>query len=141
MPPALLAVLAALASLFQSRSALHAEVLSLRHQLLVLNRQRADKRVPLRTSDRILWSWLSRIWTGWRHSLVIVQPETVIRWHRQGFRLYWRNRPSRSTSPESRSLPRKDGERSCNSVLFYPKAPVSGFSKLLIFCFADMSLT
>ncbi len=95
MPPALLAVLATLPSLFRSRASLQAEVLSLRHQLLVLDRQRAGMRVPLRTSDRVLWSWLSCIWPGWRQALVIVQPETVIRWHRQGFRLYWR-RKSRS---------------------------------------------
>ena len=38
----------------------------------------------------LLWVWLSRLWTGWRQALVLVQPETVIRWHRQGFRLYWR---------------------------------------------------
>ncbi len=95
MPPALLAVLATLLSLFRSRASLQAEVLSLRHQLLVLDRQRAGMRVPLRTSDRVLWSWLSCIWPGWRQALVIVQPETVIRWHRQGFRLY-RRRKSRS---------------------------------------------
>ena len=40
--------------------------------------------------DRILWVWLSRVWTGWRASLVIVQPATVLAWHRQGFQLYWR---------------------------------------------------
>jgi hypothetical protein len=42
------------------------------------------------SSDRILWAWLSRIWTDWRSSLVLVKPDTVVSWHRQGFRLYWR---------------------------------------------------
>jgi putative transposase len=49
-----------------------------------------------RGGDRILWIWLSRVWTGWRSSLVIVQPATVLAWHRQGFQLYWRWR-SRAT--------------------------------------------
>ncbi len=55
-----------------------AENLALRQQL------------ALRKRDRIFWVWLSRLWTGWRSLLVIVQPDTVIRWHHQGFRLYWR---------------------------------------------------
>jgi len=41
-------------------------------------------------SDRLLWAWLSRYWSGWRSALAIVKPETVIAWHRQGFRLYWK---------------------------------------------------
>jgi putative transposase len=71
-----------------SRSAIAAENLALWHQLGVL--QRSVKRPRLRQRDRILWVWLSRFWADWRDSLVIVKPETVIRWHRQGFRLYWR---------------------------------------------------
>jgi transposase InsO family protein len=43
----------------------------------------------LATPDRWLWAWLSRSWTAWRTALVIVKPETVIAWHRQGFRLFW----------------------------------------------------
>ena len=39
--------------------------------------------------DRWLWAWLSRFWSGWRTALVIVKPETVVAWHRQGFRLFW----------------------------------------------------
>ena len=101
MIPALLAVLALFRSLFRSRAALQAEVFALRHQLLVLERQRAGTRVPLRTSDRLLWVWLSGIWPGWRRALVLVQPETVLRWQRQGFRLYWRwkSRPKRPGRP------------------------------------------
>ena len=96
--PALLALLAAIRSLLWSRARLQAEVLALRHQLLVLKRQCAGRRVHFRTSDRVLWSWLSRLWLGWRQGLLLVRPETVIRWHRQGFRLYWRWK-SRSRCP------------------------------------------
>jgi putative transposase len=63
--------------------------------------------------DRILWVWLSRLWTDWRASLVIVQPATVLAWHRRGFQLYWRWR-SRASSvgrprldPELRQLIRR----------------------------------
>jgi len=89
MPPALAALLGALRTFLWPRAALQAEVLALRHQILVLKRQCAGRRVPFRTSDRVFWSLLSRIWPGWRHALILVRPETVIRWHRQGFRLYW----------------------------------------------------
>jgi hypothetical protein len=65
------------------------EILALRHQLAVLQR-RTNKRASLRTADRLLWVMLSRLWGQWRSTLVIVKPETVIAWHRKGFRLYWR---------------------------------------------------
>ena len=70
------------------RTFLAAENMALRQQLGVL--RRSINRPRLRKRDRVLWSWLSRLWTGWRSALLIVQPETVIKWHRQGFRLYWR---------------------------------------------------
>ena len=69
---------------------LQAEILALRHQLLVLQRSSRGRRLRLTTADRLLLVWLSRLWNGWRSTLVIVKPETVIGWHRQGFRLYWR---------------------------------------------------
>ncbi len=102
MIPALLAVLASFRSLFRSRAALQAELFALRHQLRVLERQRVGKPVRLRNSDRLLWVWLSRVLPGWRRALVLVQPETVLRWHRQGFRRYWRrkSRPKRPGRPE-----------------------------------------
>ena len=46
-------------------------------------------RVRLTASDRVLWVWLSRLWREWRSALLIVKPETVIAWHRRGFRVYW----------------------------------------------------
>ena len=74
--------------LIRSRIALHLEVLALRHQLQVLQRSQPH-RLALGKVDRCLWVWLSRVWVNWRTALVIVQPETVIAWHRRGFRLFW----------------------------------------------------
>ena len=73
---------------FGNRIGLAAENLALRHQLAVL--QRSVPRPKLRRSDRIFWVWLSQLWRGWESALLIVRPETVIGWHRQGFKLYWR---------------------------------------------------
>ena len=84
----LISLLATLTGLVRSRASLHVEVLALRHQLLVLQRSR-PRRLRLVKADRWLWVWLSRSWTDWRAALVIVKPETVIAWHRQGFRLLW----------------------------------------------------
>ena len=85
---ALQLVTALLRQLLQSRAGLVAENLALRHQIVIL--QRSVKRPRLHRRDRIFWVWLSRLWPGWRSSLIVVQPETVLRWHREGFRLYWR---------------------------------------------------
>src|SRR5437868_6167891 len=79
-----------------SRAALHLEVLALRHQLLVLERSR-PRRARLARADRWLWGWLSRVWSGWRTALVIVEPETVVAWHRQGFRVFWTWKSRRRT--------------------------------------------
>jgi putative transposase len=75
-----------LRALFLEPAAVALENLALRHQLGVL--ERSVRRPRLARWDRILWVWLSRIWPSWRSSLVIVQPATVLAWHRQGFRLY-----------------------------------------------------
>jgi putative transposase len=75
-------------SWLRSRATLQLEVLALGHQLQVLNRSR-PRRLRLTTADRWLWAWLSRSWTAWRTALVIVKPETVVAWHRQGFRVFW----------------------------------------------------
>ena len=72
---------------FRTRAALQIEVLALGHQLNVL--RRSVKRPKLTAAARFLWARLSRYWTGWRSALVIVKPETVIAWHRKGFRLFW----------------------------------------------------
>lgn len=83
-------MLRSLVSVFSSRQHLVLENLALRHQLQVL--QRSWKRPCLSSLDRGLWVILSRIWSDWRDSLVVVTPETVVRWHRKGFRLYWKRK-------------------------------------------------
>src|SRR6267378_1341869 len=88
MKSVLLSLLLTLRTWVRSRAALQLEVLALWHQLQVLRRTR-PRRVQLAKADRWLWVLLSRIWAGWRTALVIVKPETVIAWHRQGFRLWW----------------------------------------------------
>jgi hypothetical protein len=75
--------------LFRSRAALEAEILTLRHQLNVL-RRKAPKRVAFNTFDRFVFSGLYRLAPDVLNALLIVKPETVIRWHRAGFRLFWR---------------------------------------------------
>jgi hypothetical protein len=77
----------ALSAIFKSRAALHLENLALRHQLGVLHR--SVKRPKPTPPDRLLWAWLCGVWNDWRSALVIVKPETVIAWHRKGFRLFW----------------------------------------------------
>src|SRR5262249_44385305 len=88
MTSVLLSVLALLGGVVRSRAALHLEVLALRHQLQVLQRS-PPRRLRLATADRWLRAWLSVTSSGWRTALVIVKPETVIAWHRQGLRLFW----------------------------------------------------
>ena len=75
-------------ALVKSRSSVAAENLALRQQLTVY--QRKNKRPKLRKGDRLFWVCLSRLWSDWRSALVLVQPATVAKWHREGFRLYWR---------------------------------------------------
>src|SRR5258708_22270708 len=62
----------------------------LRHQLSVLRRQRQPLRPKLTVADRLLFVWLYRFFPSALNAVTIIQPETVIRWHRTGFRLYWR---------------------------------------------------
>ena len=81
-------LLATLSSIFRSRAALELENLALRHQIGVLQRS-AAKRPKLTSGDRLLWICLSRLWRDWRSALAIVKPETVLAWHRAGFRLFW----------------------------------------------------
>jgi putative transposase len=112
MLTALMTLLATLSSIFRSRAALELENLALRHQIGVL-RKAAAKRLKLTSADRLLWICLSRLWRGWRAALTIVKPDTVIAWHRAGFRLFWTwkvrcGQPGRPIiSPEIRALIRK----------------------------------
>ena len=70
------------------RAAAAVENLALRQQVAVF--KQSVKRPKLRPRDRVFWVVLSRLWPNWRSALAIVQPETVIKWHRKGFRLYWK---------------------------------------------------
>ncbi len=82
---------------FRSRAVVELENLALRHQLHVLRRQRPG-RLRLFAIDRLLWVLLYRLWPRCLEVMVLVKPATVIQWHRQGFRLFWRWR-SRSGRP------------------------------------------
>jgi putative transposase len=83
-----LSLFSAMCSCFRTRVSLQMENLALRHQINVLRRG-VGRRLRLSCADRLLWVWLSRLWTAWRSALVVVKPETVVRWHRKGFHLYW----------------------------------------------------
>ena len=88
MPELVFLVLRTFVAAIRSRRALALENLVLRHQLQIALRTNPHPR--LRAPDRVLWVWLRRLWSeGWRQHLRLVQPETVLRWHRKGWRLYW----------------------------------------------------
>lgn len=85
------------------------ETLVLRQQLSVLKRRNRRPSVP--ALEKVFWVVIQRLWSGWKRSLIMVSPETVVRWHRAGFRLYWlwlsrhRKRMGRKrTSKELREL-------------------------------------
>ena len=81
-------VLVFLRAMFVPKAHLAVENLALRQQLAVC--RQSVKRPKLRPRDRVFWVWLSRLWPNWRIVLILVQLETVIRWHSQGFKLYWK---------------------------------------------------
>ena len=110
----MMTILSALVSILafrvRSRASLELELISLRHQVSVLRRQHKG-RIRLFPTDRLLWVWLHRGWPQVLNAIVLVKPATVIQWHRQGFRLYWRWRARRLGRPkmsaEIRDLIRK----------------------------------
>ncbi len=81
---------------FKITSTLTAENLALRQQLAIM--QRSSKKPSLRIRDRLFWVFLSRFWGNWKETLIIVKPDTVVRWHRKGFKLFWKLK-SRSKGP------------------------------------------
>src|SRR6267143_7003382 len=92
--------------LFGSHRQLAVENLALRQQLAVYKRTTA--RPKLRTTDRLFWIWLARVWAGWRQPLVIVTPDTVLRWQRRRFREYWTKPPvgpSKAGASSTSTLP------------------------------------
>ncbi len=72
----------------RSRNSLAFEIVALRHQISVLKRKNPRPRLSM--WDQVFWVFLRRVWSRWAEVLVVVKPETVVRWHRAGFRLYWR---------------------------------------------------
>jgi putative transposase len=85
----LLSLLSALAArLFRCRRDLLLENLALRQQLAVLKVRHPQPRFA--ASDKLFWVMLCRLWPGWKQALILVQPETVVGWHRTGFKLYWK---------------------------------------------------
>src|SRR5260370_658660 len=112
-------ILGVLASLFRSRAQLEAAILVLRQQINVL-RRRASKRPHLNNTDRFLFVWLYRWFPSVLSAIAIVRPETIIRWHRAGFRAYWRRRSrNRVGRPEvSIELRTLIGEMSCANRLW-----------------------
>jgi putative transposase len=88
MPISFLAVVSAICSTFRSRADLQLENLARRHQINLLRRS-VKKRPRWSSGDRPFWVSWSRIGRDWRSALVIVKPETVVAWHRRGFRLFW----------------------------------------------------
>jgi hypothetical protein len=85
----LLLLFALLRAAVRDRSGLVAENLLLRHQLAVLTRPTRERR-RLRAGDKLLWVLARLVRRDWRRHLVVVTPETVVRWHRRGWRLFWR---------------------------------------------------
>ena len=73
---------------FRSRSSLLLENLVLRQQLAVLKRK--HPRPQIAVVDKLFWVLTRRVWSGWKQALTVVTPDTVVRWHREGFALYWR---------------------------------------------------
>jgi len=96
---------------FRERRSLLLENLALRQQLVALKRR--HPRPSLGLFDKLFWVIARWVWSAWKHSLILVTPETVVRWHRTGFRIYWRlisrvRRPvgRRPTPKEVRDRPR-----------------------------------
>jgi hypothetical protein len=88
----------ALRSSIRTRAHLAMEKLALRQQLAAL--RRTSRRPSLRMADRAFWLVLSRVWARWSDVLVVVKPDTVVRGHRAGFRLFWRwKRVSHQAAP------------------------------------------
>src|SRR5580704_7253091 len=88
VPEFILSLLAVIRVFWRSRSDTALEVLALRQQVAVLKRK--QPRLNLNPGDRFFWTTLRCCWSRWSDVLVIGKPETVIGWHRAGFRLYWR---------------------------------------------------
>ena len=81
-------LLGSILRIFRSRSSLLLENLVLRQQLSVFKRK--HPRPHIASVDQVFWVLVRRFWSGWKRALIIVTPDTVVRWHRAGFAVYWR---------------------------------------------------
>ena len=113
LPAVILALPAVVRVFFRSRVDTALEILALRQQLAVLHRKRPRPR--LNHVDRFFWTTLRRVWPRWAEVLIIVKPDTLVGWHRAGFRLFWKwrsrghgGRPK--TTAEIRALIRRLAE-------------------------------
>ena len=99
MMTALFATLAYVRAFLIARQLLALEAAALRQQLAVYKRKRPPK---LNRFDRLFWVVVRRIWTNWSEALILVKPETVLSWHRAGYRLFWtwRSRRQREGRPK-----------------------------------------
>src|SRR3989449_2904455 len=107
----LLHLLRLLPFLFGGQRQLAVENLALRQQLAVYKRTTA--RPKLRTTDRLFWIWLARVWAGWRQPLVIVTADTVLRWQRRRFREHWTQlsgRPTGGRPPVNAEINHRPGQ-------------------------------
>src|SRR5712664_4486732 len=75
--------------LFRARRTLLVENLALRQQLAALKRRRPRPRLTI--FDRVFWVLARKFWSGWKQALIVVSPDTVVRWHKSAFVLYWRS--------------------------------------------------
>ena len=100
----LLLLLHALRAVVRPRADLVLENLALRQQVATLKEKRPGPK--LSSVDRLFWVLLRRVWSRWAEVLEIVQPATVVRWHRAGFRAFWRWK----SRPKRPGLPRVDRE-------------------------------
>ena len=112
MKTLLLPLLTTAAGLFRNRALLHLEILALRQQLAMIA-ERDCKRLRFRRRERLFWVWLYRLWPGCLETLAVFKADTLVRWHQQGFRLYWTWKSPRCrggrppTSAEIRDLIRR----------------------------------
>src|SRR5207302_3006055 len=88
MTDAFVLLVSAILRLFRGRRTLLLENLALRQQLAALRRKHPRPR--LTALDKLFWVLARRFWSRWKQALIIVSPETVVRWHRSGFAIYWR---------------------------------------------------
>ena len=104
-------LLASIVHCLRARRSLLLENLALRQQLAVFKRKHARPRLGL--FDKAFWVLARRLWSGWKTALIVVNPETVVRWHRAGFALYWR-----AISRASRMIGRKRISKEVRDLIF-----------------------